>query len=439
MLTMPNETTHGNLAAQVFGAKEPIPPLTDIKKGELAIKLSGSSNWLPLDEQTMRRVHHQPALLSEDIRNRLEHHKQQASNFLSKSLQLPNIALFAGSGTSLGAPKGPSMWDLWAKCMFVGEEDNLIDSPIEQLHESAKAICETVRYTDLESPNIEHFLSACDAYLTVYPEDQTVKPFLTSCKAKILKACSEFLTAENADISAYTEIIRKLARRRTRDPRLKVFTTNYDMCFETASSELGMMVVDGFSYTRKRRFNGQYFNFDVVNRASEDLSFIQGVIQLYKLHGSVSWEYQGSEVYEVQQPSPELACLIYPAKGKYQQAFIQPHLELLSRYLEFLRLPNACLVVSGFGFNDDHLSEPILSAIKSNPSLKLIISDYAAYDQVDGAGSHYWQDIASSGADVTFINASFKQLAELVPNLTALSPAEQLGKDVQRLLLGDTE
>lgn len=208
------------------------------------------------------------------------------------------------------------------------------------------------------------------------------------------------------------------------------------MCFETASSDLGMMVVDGFSYTRKRRFNGQYFNFDVVNRANEEQSFIQGVIQLYKLHGSVSWEYQDKDVYEVQQPSPELACLIYPAKGKYQQAFIQPHLELLSRYLEFLRLPNACLMVSGFGFNDDHLSEPILSAIKSNPSLKLIVSDYAAYEQINGGGSHYWQDLASCGADVTFINASFKQLSGLIPNLAALSPAEQLSKDVQRLLVG---
>lgn len=208
------------------------------------------------------------------------------------------------------------------------------------------------------------------------------------------------------------------------------------MCFETASSDLGMMVVDGFSYTRKRRFNGQYFNYDVVNRATEENSFIQGVIQLYKLHGSVSWERQNNEVFEVQNPSPETACLIYPAKGKYQQAFIQPHLELLSRYLEFLRQPNSCLVVSGFGFNDDHLSEPILSAIKSNPSMRLIVADYAAYDRLNFTSSRYWNDLASSGSDVTFINASFKQLAELIPNLSALSPAEQLGKDVQQLLAG---
>ncbi|USD35749.1 SIR2 family protein [Ferrimonas sp. SCSIO 43195] len=433
------DETPNRSAAEVFGQVPPpppqLPPRQDILKGELAVRLSGSSLWLPLNEETMTRVHHnQP--LNDDLKGLLANNRQKALEFLSKALQLPNLALFAGSGASLVEPRGPSMWDLWVRCLFTNGEYNSSIPAIEQFRKDAQAVCEKVRYTDLESPNIEHFLSACDAYLVVYPEDEEVKPFVSSCKAVILEACSEFLDDPQSDISAYTEMLRKLARRRTRDPRLKVFTTNYDMCFETASSDLGMMVVDGFSYTRRRRFDGQYFNFDVVNRASEEQAFIQGVIQLYKLHGSVSWERRGDGIFEVQHPSPDSACLIYPAKGKYQQAFIQPHLELLSRYLEFLRLPNACLVVSGFGFNDDHLSEPVLSAVKANPSLKLIVCDYAAREQIGGAGSHYWQKLASSGADVTFINASFKQLAELIPNLTALSPAEQLGNDVQRLLAG---
>lgn len=413
-----------------------ITPVSDIQKGELAIKFSSSKLWLPLNETTMARIHGQQNNLSEELKTALGHNRQQASEFLLKSLQLPNLALFAGSGTSLIEPKGPSMWDLWVKCMFQDGINIGIESVEDQLSDEAKEICHLVRYKELVEPNIEHFLSACEAYLMVYPENEKVKPFLNICRGKILEACSSFLTRPDSNISAYTEVLRKLARRRTRDPRLKVFTTNYDMCFETASSELGMMVVDGFSYTRKRRFNGQYFNYDVVKREGEEHSFIQGVIQLYKLHGSVSWEYQGNNVYEVNEPAAESACLVYPAKGKYQQAFIQPHLELLSRYFEFLRLPNACLVVSGFGFNDDHLSEPILSAVKANPSLKLIVADYAAYAQIN-EGSRYWNELADSGADVTFINASFKQLSELIPNLAALSPAEQLNKDFQRLLSGE--
>lgn len=413
----------------------PVPPMQNINGGELAIKFANSSDWLPLDEATTRRIHQHNGELSDELRSKLEHNLQQTRELLSRSLQLPNLAFFAGSGTSLEEPNGPSMWHLWVKCMFEGGENRGIEPESDQLSEQAKTVCNMVQYSEFDKPNIEHFLSACDAFLTVFPQEQTVRNFLNSCKKEILNACSSFLSSSDSDISAYKELLRKLARRRTRDPRLKVFTTNYDMCFETASSELGMMVVDGFSYTRSRRFDGQYFNYDVVNRASEEHSFIQGVIQLYKLHGSVSWQRVGQDIYEVQAPSPESACLVYPAKGKYQQAFIQPHLELLSRYLEFLRQPNACLVVSGFGFNDDHLSEPILSAIKSNPSLKLVITDFAACEQTK-TGSRYWKELESCGGDVTFINASFKQLAKLIPNLKALSPAEQLGKDVQRLLVG---
>jgi hypothetical protein len=210
------------------------------------------------------------------------------------------------------------------------------------------------------------------------------------------------------------------------------------MCFETAASNLGMMVIDGFSYTRRRRFDGNYFNYDVVRRESDSHEFIEGVVQLYKLHGSVSWERENGGIIESGSPEPDRAVLIYPAKGKYQQAFIQPHLELLSRFLESLRKPNTCLIMAGFGFNDDHLSEPILSAIKSNPSLKIIIADYKAASHIDSPTnftSPYWAQfkaLALQGYDIHFINGSFSDFVGMIPHLKALSPAEQLAKAVKQ-------
>lgn len=104
---MTNEPSPDDLAAQVFGSQTPLPPFGNIEKGELAIKYSNSTFWLPLDEPTMRRVHRQTGVLSDELRNSLELNQQKASEFLSKSLQLPNLALFAGSGASLGEPNGP--------------------------------------------------------------------------------------------------------------------------------------------------------------------------------------------------------------------------------------------------------------------------------------------------------------------------------------------
>ncbi|EKF9275650.1 SIR2 family protein [Vibrio cholerae] len=413
------------------------PFIPTIKPGECAFRFPHSESWRPLNEATFARVNNCPSLQKEHYEE-LSSNKNVLSSALMKALQLPNLAFFAGSGTSLGKVGGPKMWDLWTKSMFQNGLYDELKANSEQLTEKAKAICNKVKYTDLDSPNIEHFLSSCDAYQQVY-NDPDVNDFVCQVKSNVLKQCSEFLNKAGSDITSYQTLLRKLAKRRVRDPRLKIFTTNYDMCFENSSANLGMMIVDGFSYTRKRRFDGRYFNYDVVDRNQDGQAFIQGVVQLYKLHGSVSWERYGSDIYEVDNPAADKACLIYPAKGKYQQAFLQPHLELLSRFLEFLRQPNCCLVVSGFGFNDDHLSEPILAAVRSNPSFKLVIADFAACSNI-GKGSHYWQqlsELASKGADVTFINATFDDMVDLIPNLAALSPAEKLAESINMFSQGN--
>src|SRR5205085_1187137 len=86
------------------------------------------------------------------------------------------------------------------------------------------------------------------------------------------------------------------------------------------------------------------------------------------------------EIEVIPSPTPDSVCLVYPARGKYQQSYVQPHLELVSQYFAALREPNTCLIVIGFGFNDDHLSEPILAAVRTNPHLRLIIVNPSADD-----------------------------------------------------------
>ena len=133
-----------------------------------------------------------------------------------------------------------------------------------------------------------------------------------------------------------------------------------------------MIVVDGFSFTQPRKYDPRFFNYDIVRRphTNEDQgSYLEGIFQIYKLHGSVNWaRNKDGSIEEKQNPTSEEACLIYPAKGKYQQSFLQPHLELMSQYLVALREPNTCLIVTGFGFNDNHLSEPIFL-----PSVPILI------------------------------------------------------------------
>jgi hypothetical protein len=291
-----------------------------------------------------------------------------------------------------------------------------------------------------EEENIEALLSHCEAYLQV-KSSPDVATFVTDSKKLILDKCSGFIDpADASQLAAHRTFLHRLSRRRVRDSRLKLFTTNYDLCFETAAGKQGLVMLDGFSFTQPRQFDPRFYLYDIVRRPTtgdEIGSPLEGVFHMYKLHGSVNWARKADyEIVVEQNPSPDSACLIYPARGKYQQSYVQPHLELISQYFSALREPNTCLIVIGFGFNDDHLSEPILAAVRTNPHLRLIVVNPSAdsltlqsFEQ-----NKYWGtlfDLAKQGEDVWLIKARFGDFAEMIPDLKSLTPAQRLTRDIK--------
>lgn len=357
---------------------------------------------------------------------------QQLKDSLLASLQMQNLVVLAGCGTSLGDVGGPSMQDLWNLCMLT--------SPATPISTETQSIVTKVAYSATDT-NIEQFLTHCDAYLQIY-NDNSISDFVAECKKKILDRCSSFL--DDCHLESHRVFLHRLSRRRIRDPRLKVFTTNYDLCFERAAGGLGIVVIDGFSYTQPRYYDPRFFNYDIVRRPrnNEDSgNYLEGVFQLFKLHGSVNWRrVENDRIVEGNSASTEKnqPCLIFPAKGKYQQTYIQPHLELISQYLSALREPNTCLIVTGFGFNDDHLAAPILSAIQSNPHMRLIIVDTNA-EGCCATGNSHWKTLhalSQKGEDIWFVNASFGEFSKMIPDLKSLTPADKLVKDIKNLVGG---
>ena len=365
--------------------------------------------------------------------------KDELKTFLLSSLQMQHVVVLAGGGTSLGRiTKGPSMWTLWDYC--VNENPATGDDARTVKSAAANVIVEIGYEVGSEKENIEALLSRCEAFLQV-KTSADVAAFITASKKVILEKCSEFIdpTDEN-QLAAHRMFLHRLSRRRVRDSRLKLFTTNYDLCFETAAGRQGLVVLDGFSFTQPRQFDPRFFLYDIVRRPTtgdEVGTPLEGVFHVYKLHGSVNWSRKGENEIEVEaKPTPDSACLIYPAKGKYQQSYVQPHLELVSQYFSVLREPNTCLIVSGFGFNDDHLSEPILAAVRTNPHLRLIIVNPSADDLTarPKERNKYWETLfclAKQGEDVWLINATFGDFAELIPDLKSLTPAQRLTRDIK--------
>lgn len=346
--------------------------------------------------------------------------KDELKNVLLGSLQMQHLVVLAGSGCSQSAG-GPSMQDLWNGA--VGEIPTV----------GATQTAGKVNY-ELKDQNIEAFLSKVEAFLQV-TQDKDVSAFLNLSKQVILDKCSTF--TDLGQLEAHKTFLHRLSRRRVRDQRLQVFTTNYDLCFERATTELGGVVLDGFSFTAPRRYDPRFFGYDIIRRprSGDDLGhYLEGVFLLYKLHGSVNWARgEDGVIYEQDKPTPAKACLIYPAMGKYQQSFVQPHLESMAQYLAAVREPNTCLLVVGFGFNDDHLAEPLLAAVQSNPHLRLIVVDPRPNTNVTN-GNRYWTrffELSSRGEDIWFIKASFGDFAQLVPDLKSLTPADTLMKAIK--------
>ena len=365
--------------------------------------------------------------------------KEELKNFLLSSLQMQHVVVLAGSGTSLGPiTQGPSMWTLWDYC--VNDNPGTGNTKRTVSPAAAKVIAEIEYDIAVEKENIEALLSRCEAYLQV-KTSVDVATFITASKKVILEKCSEFIDPADANqLAAHRTFLHRLSRRRVRDSRLKLFTTNYDLCFETAAGRQGLVLLDGFSFTQPRHFDPRFFLYDIVRRPTtgEEVGTpLEGVFHLYKLHGSVNWSRKAEHEIEVEQkPTPDSACLIYPAKGKYQQSYVQPHLELVSQYFSALREPNTCLIVTGFGFNDDHLSEPILAAVRTNPHLRLIIVNPSADDLTARTKekNKYWEtlfNLAKQGEDVYLINANFSEFAEMIPDLKSLTPAQRLTRDIK--------
>lgn len=367
--------------------------------------------------------------------------KEDLKNFLLSSLQMQHVVVLAGSGTSLGPiTKGPSMRTLWDYCVNANPGTGAATQTVSPA--AAKVIADIGYDTAAEKENIEALLSRCEAYLQVNTSAD-VTTFITESKKVILDKCSEFIDLADANqLAAHRTFLHRLSRRRVRDSRLKLFTTNYDLCFETAAGKQGLVVLDGFSFTQPRQFDPRFFLYDIVRRPTtgdEVGTPLEGVFHIYKLHGSVNWSRKAENEIEVEpKPTPDSACLIYPAKGKYQQSYVQPHLELVSQYFSVLREPNTCLIVTGFGFNDDHLSEPILAAVRTNPHLRLIIVNPSADDLTarPKEKNKYWETLFSltkQGEDVWLINANFGDFAEMIPDLKSLTPAQRLTRDIKHL------
>jgi hypothetical protein len=308
----------------------------------------------------------------------------------------------------------PTMFDLWK----AAEENARKKS--ENLFEKIK---NKVKYTTPHEgvENIELLLSRCQLVQEIEHDDE-IEDFISETEAVIVEKCKFIKDGIVPDV--HEAFLRKVARRSPRLPRTKIFTTNYDLCFESAASRSRFIVIDGFSHTYPQEFDGSYFSYDFVRREQgRDVpDYITNVFHLYKLHGSVDWEKKDDQI--IKNPNTKKPCIIYPRQGKYQASYEQPFLEMMSRFQMVLRQPNTGLLIIGFGFNDFHLVQPIMSSIEANVGLKLMIVDPSS-DYTNNANIKKIINLILAGdTRLSLISAKFEEFVPLIPDLMAATEEE---------------
>lgn len=247
--------------------------------------------------------------------------------------------------------------------------------------------------------------------------------------------CQEVLNNYKALLHNLNKII-LLRRSSLLSKQVNLFTTNVDIFLEKSLEEQHLEFNDGFTGTLKPSFELSNFKKSLYKTSPHyDIKSEVPVFNLFKLHGSVTWQLDSTEsikldnkldvlksmrsslnalpkqlLHEVTKDDGKNIKTIEELLIEYQDEKIDEDIQLLLSnlkecyaripminptkekfkfttlnytYYELLRMfsnemerENSVLFVMGFSFADEHIREIVLRAINSNPTLIVYIFPY---------------------------------------------------------------
>ncbi|MEN3951426.1 SIR2 family protein [Iodidimonas sp. SYSU 1G8] len=201
-----------------------------------------------------------------------------------------------------------------------------------------------------------------------------------------------------SQISPHLSFLAKLVSRDSNLGRSHIFTLNYDTLFEQAFELLGIQYFDGFTGRANARFDPSVYGLDIYwpgEVAEGRVRRFDKFVHFYKLHGSIHWHIDNSELrarHPNLQALKEFATLdvnakaarlsevagflnavgILPTANKFAQTLTMPFAHLFRAFQIRLSAPQTFLLVMGYGFGDDHVTRVIETALM-NPSLIMLV------------------------------------------------------------------
>lgn len=222
---------------------------------------------------------------------------------------------------------------------------------------------------------------------------------LDAFSQSILRAENDIANADSAKrndaLNILVNFLLSFASRSGSRERLNVFTTNYDRLVELGAELAGIHIMDRFVGSLMPIFRSSRLNLDLHYNPPGirgEPRYLEGVIRLTKLHGSIDWVNANNEIRRVGIPfgalsiapylnapglenSNFLKLMIYPNPDKDRETAEYPYVELFRDLAASLCRPNSTLVTYGYGFGDEHINRVIRDML-TIPSTHLVIISY---------------------------------------------------------------
>lgn len=207
--------------------------------------------------------------------------------------------------------------------------------------------------------------------------------------------------ADSAPASALLQsFLLSFASRAASRERLHIFTTNYDRLIEQGCDQAGLRIIDRFVGSLRPLFRNTRIELDYHYNPPGirgEPRFMEGVVRLTKLHGSLDWRFDkdNRRIYRAETPfgadddhpsvpeSPVDTVMIYPNPAKDVETTQYPYAELFRDFASATCKPNSVVVTYGYGFGDDHINRVLLDML-SVPSAHLVIIAFKLEERVKG-------------------------------------------------------
>ena len=312
--------------------------------------------------------------------------KKETSHFIHKNYG--NIIVLAGAGASV-VLNGNNICEKFGKTVSMLAElinkELKMDSNCFTLQELADFCKYNVPVEEVEESkinpkfNLEDFLSDLLSFEKYVAEGDYPKYEVSKNKIfdLIISNTSYDYDESYLKHSAFINTVSHLVKTPS---KLSIVTTNYDTLIEDAADSIGFTVIDGFTFAHRPQFDSDMFEWnlvkDIENIKTRELEYKKNIINLLKLHGSLTWERSDKHIFKKEKNNVKKPIMIFPSSNKYMQSYQEPYFELFIKFQELLKRPNTLLITTGFSFADNHISQMIIQAILHNKSLALLISDY---------------------------------------------------------------